>query len=123
MIATNPTLSWRSELRDSHSLRAWVIFPMRRAALLDMLKATLRYCTSKVVDCEEMENLAKCKSNRDYIMPNFKASKAEVRNSPPCSTTSGWAMLLGCQLRLWRVGRALLGIDFEAVKYYKVLRS
>lgn len=63
---------------------------MRRAALLDMLKVITRQYTSEVVECEEMEDLAKCKSHvvRDYFMPNFKASKAEVRNSPLYSTPS-----------------------------------
>lgn len=90
MDAKNPTFSWRSELRDSQSLRAWVIFPMRRAALLDMLKVMFRQFTSEVVDCEEMEDLAKCKSHvaRDYILPNLQSSKAEVRNAPLCSTSS-----------------------------------
>lgn len=63
---------------------------MRRAALLDMLKVMFEQYTSEDVDCEEMEDLAKCKSHvlRDYIMPNFKASKAEVHNSPLYSTPS-----------------------------------
>lgn len=52
MIVPNPTFNWRSELRDSHSLRAWVILPMRRAALLDMLKVILGQCTSEVVDSD-----------------------------------------------------------------------
>lgn len=90
MLATNPTFSWSSELRDSHSLRAWVIFPMRRAALLDMLGVMFGQYTSEGVGREEMENIVKSKSHvvRDYIMPNFEASKAEVCNSPLCSTPS-----------------------------------
>ena len=84
MDAKNPTFSWRSELRDSHSLRAWVILPMRRAALLDILNVMYSQPTSEVVDCDRDGDLAKCKSQvvRNYIMPNLKGSKAEVRNSP-----------------------------------------
>lgn len=55
-----------------------------------MLKVMLGQYTNEVVDCEEIENLAKCKSHvvRNYIIPNFKASKAEVHSSPLCSTLS-----------------------------------
>lgn len=92
---------------------------MRRAALLDMLKATFGQYTSEVGNCEEMEDLAKCKSHvaRDYITPNFKASKAEVRDSPLYSTSSEqrdepalemFARLTG--------GRARLGIEFEVAR-------
>ena len=55
-----------------------------------MLSVVFRRYPSDFVDCEELEDLAKCKSHvaRDCIMPNFEASKAEVGSSPLCSTPS-----------------------------------